>query len=130
MTELEKEYQALVEEQNSSDTQVDQMVLEFPILAEYALISLGGHTFYATHGHVYHQDHLPPLQAGDILLHGHTHLYKAEWVEIEEKGRIGIASIDSQGRQSADLWTAYRREVYGINLWAGCGKGNGFKRKQ
>lgn len=77
------------------DSEVDQMVLEFPILAEYALISLGGHTFYATHGHVYHQDHLPPLQAGDILLHGHTHLYKAEWVEIEEKGRIGIANPGS-----------------------------------
>ena len=81
--------------QGNCDTEVDQMVLEFPILAEYALISLGGHTFYATHGHVYHQDHLPPLQAGDILLHGHTHLYKAEWVEIEEKGRIGIANPGS-----------------------------------
>ena len=29
---------------------------------------------YATHGHVYHPDRLPPLQEGDILLYGHTHI--------------------------------------------------------
>ena len=60
------------------DTEVDQMVLEFPILADYALLSFNGLTFYATHGHVYNQDHLPPMQEGDILIHGHTHLLKAE----------------------------------------------------
>ncbi len=60
------------------DTEVDQMVLEFPVLADYALLSFNGRTFYATHGHVYNQDHLPPVQAGDILIHGHTHLLKAE----------------------------------------------------
>lgn len=60
------------------DTEVDQMVLEFPILADYAVLVLDGKTFYATHGHVYNQDNLPPVKAGDILVHGHTHLLKAE----------------------------------------------------
>ncbi len=60
------------------DTEVDQMVLEFPILADYALLSLNGKTFYATHGHIYNQDNLPPVMPGDILIHGHTHLLKAE----------------------------------------------------
>lgn len=60
------------------DTEVDQMVLEFPILADYALLSLNGKTFYATHGHIYNQDNLPPMMPGDILIHGHTHLLKAE----------------------------------------------------
>ena len=41
------------------DTEVDQMVLQFPILADYALLVLDGKTFYATHGHVFNQDHLP-----------------------------------------------------------------------
>lgn len=54
------------------------MVLEFPILADYALLSLNGKTFYATHGHIYNQDNLPPVMPGDILIHGHTHLLKAE----------------------------------------------------
>ena len=65
------------------ESEVDQMVLQFPILADYALLVLDGKTFYATHGHVFNQDHLPPMQDGDILVHGHTHLLKAEKVETE-----------------------------------------------
>jgi len=60
------------------DAEIDQMVLEFPILADYALLELNGKTFYATHGHVYHEEALPPMQPGDILVHGHTHLPVAE----------------------------------------------------
>lgn len=56
------------------DTEVDQMVLEFPILADYAVVSAGSRLVYATHGHVFHTGNLPPLQKGDILLHGHTHV--------------------------------------------------------
>ena len=56
------------------DTEVDQMVLEFPILADYCLLTVGERLIYATHGHRYHLNALPPLQPGDILLHGHTHV--------------------------------------------------------
>ncbi len=56
------------------DTEVDQMVLEFPVLADYAVIYDGKLTVYATHGHVYNEAKLPPLGNGDILLHGHTHV--------------------------------------------------------
>ena len=58
------------------DTEVDQMVLQFPILADYCVLYTGDRMIYATHGHVYNEDKLPPLQAGDILLHGHTHVPK------------------------------------------------------
>ncbi len=60
------------------DTEVDQMVLEFPVLADYGLVLVDGLTIYITHGHIYHKDHLPPIQKGDILLHGHTHILTAE----------------------------------------------------
>ncbi len=60
------------------DAEIDQMVLEFPIMADYALLELNGRTFYATHGHVYHEEALPPMQPGDILIHGHTHLPVAD----------------------------------------------------
>lgn len=56
------------------DTEVDQMVLEFPILAEYCLLELGGPTIFATHGHVFNPDNLPMLKPRDILLNGHTHI--------------------------------------------------------
>ena len=56
------------------DTEVDQMVLEFPIMAEYALISNGRRMLFATHGHKMNKDNLPMLKSGDILLNGHFHV--------------------------------------------------------
>ena len=56
------------------DTEVDQMVLDFPVMADYALLEIEGRRIYATHGHVFHPDHLPPLRPGDVLLFGHTHV--------------------------------------------------------
>ena len=58
------------------DTEVDQMVLNFPVLADYAVLAVGERMIYATHGHVYNEQKLPPLQKGDVLLHGHTHVPK------------------------------------------------------
>ncbi len=79
------------------DTEVDQMVLEFPVLADYALLGLNGKTFYATHGHVYNQDNLPPMMPGDILIHGHTHLLKAEKVGDITVLNPGSVSIPKGG---------------------------------
>ena len=56
------------------DTEVDAMVLDFPILADYAYISVDDLRIFATHGHKFNLDALPPLKKGDILLHGHTHV--------------------------------------------------------
>lgn len=58
------------------DTEVDQMVLNFPIMAEYAILDLGKNAVFVTHGHNFNEEHLPPLNDGDILLHGHTHVPK------------------------------------------------------
>ena len=56
------------------DTEVDQMVLDFPILADYAILAVDGLTIFATHGHNFNMEKQPPLKKGDILLHGHTHV--------------------------------------------------------
>lgn len=56
------------------DSEVDQMVLEFPIMAEYAVFEVAGRLIYATHGHIWNEKRLPPISEGDILLHGHTHV--------------------------------------------------------
>ena len=79
------------------DTEVDQMVLEFPVMAEYALIYADGLTIFATHGHNFNCEKLPPLGRGDILLHGHTHV-----PVIEEHGSFtyvnpGSVSIPKEG---------------------------------
>ena len=56
------------------DTEVDQMVLEFPILADYAVLLAGERLVYVTHGHQFNTKTPPPLCQGDVLLHGHTHI--------------------------------------------------------
>ena len=56
------------------EAEVDQMVLPFPVMADYCLLEQGGHVIFATHGHHYNLDNPPLLKAGDVLLHGHTHV--------------------------------------------------------
>ena len=79
------------------DTEVDQMVLEFPVMADYCILSIDGKTLYATHGHVYNQNNLPPLCEGDILIHGHTHVLKAEQMEEYILLNPGSVSIPKEG---------------------------------
>lgn len=64
----------IVSVRGNCDTEVDQMVLEFPVLADYALLESNGRMIYATHGHIYNEEKLPPLKKGDVLLNGHTHV--------------------------------------------------------
>ena len=58
------------------DAEVDQMVLDFPIMADYCYLYLDGLTVFATHGHRFNTENPPPLRKGEILLHGHTHVQK------------------------------------------------------
>ena len=74
ITLLNERRESLLCVRGNCDTEVDQMVLQFPILADYAWLYLDGVSIFATHGHVYNTKHLPPLRQGDILLHGHTHV--------------------------------------------------------
>ena len=56
------------------DTEVDQMVLDFPVLAEYAILYVGKRMIFATHGHNFNPANPPKIRKGDILLNGHTHV--------------------------------------------------------
>lgn len=56
------------------DTEVDQMVLPFPILADYAVMPVGERLMILTHGHKYGENSPPPMAKGGILLQGHTHV--------------------------------------------------------
>ena len=55
------------------DSEVDQMVLEFPMMADYALVEADGHFLFATHGHLFNADMPPSLQPRSVLLNGHFH---------------------------------------------------------
>ncbi len=60
------------------DSEVDQMVLDFPIMADYALIHDQGRTLFATHGHLFNSENPPTLTAKTALLNGHFHTPKNE----------------------------------------------------
>ena len=55
------------------EAEVDQMVLDFPVLADYCILFEQGKTIFATHGHLFGENNPPRLHDGDILLTGHTH---------------------------------------------------------
>lgn len=60
------------------DSEVDEMVLDFPIMSTYSTILYEGRRIFLTHGHVYNEDNMPKLSSGDIFVYGHTHIPKAE----------------------------------------------------
>ena len=72
------------------DGEVDQMMLGFPIMADYCILSVGSRMVFATHGHHHNENSLPMLQEGDILLHGHTHI-----PVLEDRGVYMLANPGS-----------------------------------
>lgn len=94
------------------EAEVDQMVLEFPTMADYAVLDMGKHLIYATHGHIYNEENLPPLAKGDILLHGHTHVPKCSVHEEYVYLNPGSVSIPKE-----DSWHGYMTVENGLILW-------------
>ena len=66
------------------DAEVDQMLLQFPMMADYALVVDNGRRMFLTHGHVYNEENRPAL-VNDVFVYGHTHLWK---LERDSEGRI------------------------------------------
>ena len=87
------------------DTEVDQMVLDFPIMADYAVLTQGDVTVYATHGHVFGENNPPKLCGGEVLLCGHTHVPACVKKENYIYMNPGSVSIPKEGsRRGYMLW--------------------------
>ena len=66
------------------DSEVDQMLLSFPMMSDFAWVLLeSGQRLFLTHGHLYNQNKLPPLRENDVVAHGHTHIPVAEKIESQ-----------------------------------------------
>lgn len=63
------------------DSEVDQMVLDFPIMADYSTILYEGKRLFLTHGHIYNEGNIPKLRNKDVLIYGHTHIPTADIVD-------------------------------------------------
>lgn len=81
------------------DAEVDQMLLNFPCLSDYALIVDNNTTLFATHGHIYHEENLPKLSK-NIFLYGHTHLWRLKKVDDILVCNPGSISLPKENRPS------------------------------
>lgn len=94
------------------EAEVDQMVLEFPVMADYGVLMDGEQVIYATHGHLYHEHNLPPLKKGDILIHGHTHVLRADKVGEHYILNPGSISIPKEGNPPTyGIWEDSQFEI-------------------
>ena len=64
----------IVAVRGNCDAEVDQLMFEFPMMGDYAVLDAGKETFFLTHGHLWNECRLPPLGMGTVLAHGYTHI--------------------------------------------------------
>lgn len=94
------------------EAEVDQMVLEFPVLADYLILYLDERMVFVTHGHKYNLEQLPPMSNDSILIHGHTHVQAMEQTEQVIYLNPGSVSIPKNGNQHS--YMIYEDGVYTI----------------
>ena len=104
------------------DCEVDQMVLPFPVLADYTVLDTGSRLIFATHGHLFSPSRPLPMKKGDILLSGHTHVPRCE----EANGLVflnpGSVSIPKEGSVRS-----YMTLENGVFLWKDLESGKTYK---
>ena len=102
------------------DAEVDQMVLEFPVLADYMLLPVGDRMIFATHGHHFGEQNPPPFAKGSILLNGHTHVPvfrdHGDWIYLNP-GSVSIPKENSPRgymtlEEGALAWKTLAGEVW------------------
>ena len=103
------------------DAEVDQMVLDFPLMADYQAVTVEDQLLFLTHGHLYDGQNPPPVQRGDIVLQGHTHVPLCRhnpggWWELNP-GSVSIPKEDSPHsylllKDGTFYWKTLLGEVY------------------
>ena len=107
---LNEKKQELLCVRGNCEAEVDQMVLEFPVMAEYAWITMDGLNIFATHGHLHNIEKMPPLKKGDILLHGHTHVQAME--PVGECWYINPGSVSIPKEENENSYMIYEDKTF------------------
>ncbi|MGF1694984.1 phosphodiesterase [Vibrio lamellibrachiae] len=70
---------SIIAVRGNCDSEVDQMLLSFPMMTDYTWLLLeSGQRMFITHGHLYNSTKRPPLKINDLMAFGHTHIPVAE----------------------------------------------------
>ncbi len=97
------------------DSEVDQMLLEFPILSTYSQIYVDNHRFFLTHGHIYNEDNLPLLNKGDVLMYGHFHKPIAKLKDDIYIFNPNSITFPKEGEKSYGVYEKESLTIYNVN---------------
>ena len=86
------------------EAEVDQMVLPFSCMADFAQLEVDGTLFHLTHGHHENPENLPPLPEGSVFLSGHTHVKMDEVRDGIRCINPGSVSIPKDGSHSCMIY--------------------------
>ena len=90
----------IVAVRGNCEAEVDQMVLPFSCMADFAQLEVDGTLFHLTHGHHENPENLPPLPEGSVFLYGHTHVKFDQVVDGIRCLNPGSVSIPKDGSHS------------------------------
>lgn len=113
---LNEEAGRIVAIQGNCDSEVDSMVLQFPLF-QFASVVVDDRRFLCTHGHRFNDGNLPPMVTGDVLLFGHSHLYLAEERDGIYLVNPGSVSLAKGGNPNS--YMVYRNDVCYIKDFSG-----------
>lgn len=98
------------------DSEVDSMVLEFPVKADYSLIITKERELFITHGHLYGPENIPPIKKNCILVAGHTHIPEIQNIDDIYYYNPGSISLPKGGyKASYGVITSSRLEVFELD---------------
>lgn len=108
----------IVAVRGNCDSEVDQMVLEFPCRSDYALVEADGHLLYLSHGHIPGNapDDLPLMCKGSAFVSGHTHVKT-----LERSGEVLLVNPGSPSLPKDDVasYAVYEGGVFRLKTLDG-----------
>lgn len=94
------------------DAEVDQMVLDFPIMSDYSIMYIENRLIFFTHGHIYNKNNLPKLNKNDIIICGHTHVQTIE--NINGIIYINPGSVSLPKQNNPNTYMIYENKTFKI----------------
>lgn len=102
----------IVAVRGNCDSEVDQMVLEFPMMCDYTILNVDEMNLFLTHGHIYNKDNMPSTNDNYILIHGHTHVNTIE--QLEKGYYINCGSLSMPKENQENSYMVYEDKKFTI----------------
>ena len=115
---LNENREHLLAVRGNCDTEVDQMVLNFPVLADYGYLYLDGLSVIITHGHNLNTKTPPPMRKGELLIHGHTHVLTCQKFG-EDNYYINPGSVSLPKENNPKTYMVYENRTFIIKDFEG-----------